>query len=198
MMSSFTQPRWPLLLAGYENAAPLSDELHSSNGIYMNEQTGVKSKAYDAFPAPLHNGEKGGFDVHVYYFQSNNEQSAYARQLHDYIRREFPDLRAHQFFDGPAGPHPVATFQVDLLSPLQFGAFVPWIAVYRGPCSVLVHPNTDTTGMDLMQKTEEEVHNHTDRAMWIGDKVPLDTSFFGKQYGNAKKRATKGGLGKGA
>jgi hypothetical protein len=41
-----------------------------------NPQTGVKSEAYDRFVAPLTNGIRGGFDVHVYWYQVRVFQSS--------------------------------------------------------------------------------------------------------------------------
>ncbi len=58
-------------------------------------------------------------------------------------------------------------FEVNLFTPKQFGAFIPWLVVNRGPLSALVHPNTD-----------DEERDHTQRATWMGDKLPLDLSIF--------------------
>ena len=51
---------YPSPLAGYENAEPLSDERNEDGKSLKNTQTGVKSKAYDEFVAPLDNGRRGG------------------------------------------------------------------------------------------------------------------------------------------
>lgn len=58
-------------------------------------------------------------------------------------------------------------FEVNIFTPAQFGAFVPWLSVHRGPLSVLVHPNTTE---------DEERLNHTQRAIWLGERIPLDLS----------------------
>lgn len=76
-----------------------------------------------------------------------------------------PELRIYTFFDRPVGPHPVAMFEVNLFTPAQFGAFVPWLVINRGPLSALIHPNTVKT---------EELRNHTQRATWLGERIPLD------------------------
>ena len=34
-------------------------------------------------------------------------------------------------------------FEVNIFTPAQFGAFVAWLVINRGPLSALVHPNTD-------------------------------------------------------
>ena len=61
-------------------------------------------------------------------------------------------------------------FEVNLFTPAQFGAFIPWLVINRGPLSALVHPNTDDE--------EEEERNHTQRATWLGQPLPLDLSIF--------------------
>lgn len=60
-------------------------------------------------------------------------------------------------------------FEVNLFSPAQFGAFIPWLVVHRGPLSVLIHPNT----LD-----GEEERNHTQQATWLGERIPLDLRLF--------------------
>ncbi|KAK4190828.1 DOPA-like domain-containing protein [Podospora australis] len=175
MADSSLDFNYPSPLAGYENAPPLPDARTDDGKSYVNPPTGVLSPAYEKFVEPLDNGRRGGFDVHIYYFQNNPEQTAYARELWERIRREFPELRIYTFWDRPIGPHPVAMFEVNLFTPAQFGAFIPWLVVWRGPLSVLVHPNTTEEDVHEM---ERELRNHTDRAIWLGDKIPLDVGRF--------------------
>ena len=67
-------------------------------------------------------------------------------------------------------------FEVSIFTPAQFGAFIPWLAVWRGPLSVLVHPNTvPAEGESLVAA---ELRDHTQRAIWLGEKQTLDTSIF--------------------
>lgn len=128
--------------------------------------------------------------------QTNPDQVTYARALYERIRREckyfahppayvstpkshpnlfaltpVPELRIYTFFDRPLGPHPVAMFEVNLFTPAQFGAFIPWLVINRGPLSALVHPNT-------AGGAAEEERNHTQRATWLGDRIPLDLRVF--------------------
>ncbi|KAK4103288.1 hypothetical protein N658DRAFT_514768 [Parathielavia hyrcaniae] len=166
---------YPSPLAGYEDAPSLPEERAEDGKSYRNPQTGVLSSAYDKFTEPLDNGPRGGFDIHIYYFQTNPEQTQYARQLWERIRREFPELRVYAFWDRPVGPHPVAMFEVNVFTPAQFGAFVPWLAVWRGPLSALVHPNTLEPGVP---EPERELRNHTQRAIWMGERLPLDLGRF--------------------
>lgn len=73
------------------------------------------------------------------------------------------------------GPHPIAMFEVNLFTPAQFGAFIPWLVINRGPLSVLVHPNTvdPVTG-----ERKEAERDHTQRATWMGERVLLDLGVF--------------------
>lgn len=82
-------------------------------------------------------------------------------------------------------------FEVNLFTPAQFGAFVSWLVIWRGPLSVLVHPNT--IEQDGVLLSESELRNHTQRATWMGDKVPLDlTMFYQWRAKEAAERAAKG------
>lgn len=98
-----------------------------------------------------------------------------------------PELRIYRFFDRPLGPHPVAMFEVNLLSPAQFGAFIPWLTIWRGPLSVLVHPNTEEEGVEVWAR---EHRNHTQRATWMGEKIPIDASVFFRMRDVLQKRGS--------
>lgn len=63
-------------------------------------------------------------------------------------------------------------FEVNVFTPAQFGAFVAWLAVWRGPLSVLVHPNTVAT--DPAARAEAARRDHGERAIWMGERIPLD------------------------
>ena len=72
-------------------------------------------------------------------------------------------------------------FEVNVFTPKQFGAFIPWLVVNRGPLSALVHPNTDDPARD-----------HTQRATWMGDRLALDfTMFPSVRQARAKLEAVK-------
>lgn len=125
-------------------------------------------------------------DVHIYYYQHNLSLAKYASELHQRIRREFPELRIYKFWDRPVGPHTVAMFEVNLFTPAQFGAFVPWLVVNRGPLSVLLHPNTER-GV----QGESEERDHTQRAVWMGERLPLDLSVFREEEKKVQVKEVK-------
>jgi len=66
-------------------------------------------------------------------------------------------------------------FEVNLFTPAQFGAFIPWLVIHRGPLSALLHPNTiDTVTGD----EADEYRDHTQRATWLGNPIALDLGMF--------------------
>lgn len=85
-------------------------------------------------------------------------------------------MRIYRFWDKPVGPHPIAMFEVNLFTPVQFGAFIPWLTAHRGPLSVLVHPNTEPGEGET--KTEAELRDHSERAIWMGERLPLNYDLF--------------------
>jgi DOPA 4,5-dioxygenase len=80
-----------------------------------------------------------------------------------------PELRIYKVFERPIGPHPMPMFEVNIFTPEQFGAFIPWLVINRGPLSALIHPNTD-----------DEERDHTQRATWMGQPLPLHLKMFKK------------------
>ncbi|KAJ3010460.1 UNVERIFIED_CONTAM: hypothetical protein HDU68_002125, partial [Siphonaria sp. JEL0065] len=115
----------------------------------------------DTFSAPIRPKERGnGWDFHIY---SRKEiQVQQAQELRRRIIQEFPTLRVRQFREGPFGPHSLPMFEVDVCTPLEFGAFMSWIALNRSGLSVLAHPQTG-----------DDVEDHFTHGIWLGDKVPL-------------------------
>lgn len=160
---------FPSPLEGYENLDPLPTVKQEDKSI-ANPQTGKLSEAYSHFISPLDNGIRGGFDLHIYYNQFDEAELKFAKELYERIRREFPELRIYTFWDRPVGPHVLSMFEVNVHTPVQFGAFVPWLAIHRGALSVLIHPNT--------VDKDEELRNHTQRAIWMGERLPLKTAAF--------------------
>ncbi|RMZ75231.1 hypothetical protein DV737_g5394, partial [Chaetothyriales sp. CBS 132003] len=120
-------------LKGYENAAPLPDELQEDGKSFKNppRADGGLSKAYTEFTSGITNDRRGGFDIHIYYYQNNAEQREFARALWKRIRYEFPELRIYRFWEKPIGPHPVSMFEVNVFTPAEFGAFVSWLVIVQ-------------------------------------------------------------------
>ncbi|KAF4998975.1 hypothetical protein FGRMN_2774 [Fusarium graminum] len=170
---------YPSPLTGYENAPPLSDEIAEDGKSYVNPPAEKLSEAYEQFIEPLDRSQRGAFDVHIYYLQTNEKQTKYAKELWERIRREFPELRIYKLWDKPIGPHPVAMFEVNIFTPAQFGAFISWLTIWRGPLSALIHPNViPEEGANHMAS---EKRDHLERAIWMGERIPLDLSLFNER-----------------
>ncbi|KAF7335295.1 putative 21 protein [Mycena sanguinolenta] len=146
-------------------------------------QAPALSPAYTELPPPFDpDPARNAFDFHIYY---NAKDEAHARDLHTRISREFPELRIYRFWDRAVGPHPIPMFEVNnsssfvnpfclpyakvnTFTPHQTGALFCWLVANRGPCPVLIHPNT-TKGAFL---------DHTAHATWMGTPLKLKTGMF--------------------
>ena len=114
-----------------------------------------------------------GFHAHVYY---DAESKTDAEALRAEIDARY-DVVLGRWHDKPVGPHPFWSYQV-AFTPELFGDIVPWLAMHRRDLTILVHPET---GDDLI--------DHSDYAMWLGDSATLDLKRFRER---AAERAAKG------
>lgn len=111
------------------------------------------------------------YDIHTYYFQSSEKSKQEARALRDKLAHDFAkeveakEINIYKLWDAPIGPHPYAMWECDFKSPEIFSRLVPWFQLNHGDLSVLVHPHTD----------KGSLVDHTNHAIWIGDKVKLIT-----------------------
>lgn len=113
-----------------------------------------RSPAYDNHPTPIRSPSEGNaFDFHgeigfyllersldlgprlVYHNPDSPAEVQHARELHERIRREFPELRIYRFFEKPIGPHTLAMFEVNTFTPAETGALFGFLTVWRGPLS---------------------------------------------------------------
>lgn len=99
-----------------------------------------------------------GYHAHVYYEPATRELAA---RLRDALGERF-DVILGRWHDLPVGPHPKSMYQVAFGAD-QFDKVVPFLMLNRAGLDVLVHPET---GDDLV--------DHRDHALWLGQKLPLD------------------------
>jgi aromatic ring-cleaving dioxygenase len=114
-----------------------------------------------------------GFHAHVYYDAESKDEAA---QLRAEIEARY-DVVMGRWRDKLVGPHPFWSYQV-AFKPELFGDIVPWLSMNRRDLIILVHPET---GDDLI--------DHSDYAMWLGDSATLDLKRFRER---AAERAAKG------
>jgi len=99
-----------------------------------------------------------GFHAHIYFDTSSREAAARVREG---LGASF-EVQLGRWHDKPIGPHPKPMYQVAFL-PEQFGKVVPWLMLNREGLDILVHPSTG-----------DDVGDHTDRSMWLGEKLELN------------------------
>ncbi len=104
------------------------------------------------------------FHAHVYFDAGTLGQ---ARALCEAARDAF-GVEMGRVHEKPVGPHPDWSCQL-AFPPEKFGDVVPWLALNRGGLAVLVHPETG-----------DELKDHTEHAIWLGEARPLDVSMFSK------------------
>lgn len=98
------------------------------------------------------------FHAHVYY------DPATTLGVAERLRERISDLFVVQlgrWHDRPVGPHVQAMYQVAFTPPV-FASFVPWLILHRDGLTVLVHANT-----------LEPFRDHTEHALWLGEKLPI-------------------------
>lgn len=100
--------------------------------------------------------------AHVYFGPETREPAWALREL---IEARFA-IEMGRFHEKPVGPHPCWSYQV-AFRPEDFDQLVPWLALNRGGLVVFIHPNT---GDDLV--------DHRDRAIWLGEKLDLKLEIF--------------------
>jgi len=98
------------------------------------------------------------FHAHVYYDADTRET---ASRVRDGLAAQF-EVELGRWREEPVGPHPQSMYQVKF-APGEFGKIVPWLMLHHESLDVLIHPSTD-----------DDVSDHTDRALWLGKKLDLN------------------------
>ncbi len=102
------------------------------------------------------------FHAHVYFDAASMAQ---ARKLCEQAREKF-GVEMGRVHERPVGPHPDWSCQM-AFAPELFGALIPWLALNRNGLIVFVHPETG-----------DELKDHTEHALWMGEIRELDLSIF--------------------
>jgi DOPA 4,5-dioxygenase len=109
-------------------------------------------------------GSITGYHAHIY-FKTPTEQH-YVLALLAAIAERFPGVRIGRVHEKPVGPHPVGMCQVAFTTDV-FTYLVPFLMLNQAGLSVLVHPETG-----------DDLSDHTIHALWLGERLPLNTSIF--------------------
>ncbi len=103
-----------------------------------------------------------GYHAHVYYAAETRPN---AETLRNALNENF-DVTLGRWHDNPIGPHSTAMYQV-IFKIADFGVLVPWLMINRNNLNILVHPETG-----------DDLEDHTENALWLGQKLDLDLSAF--------------------
>ncbi len=108
------------------------------------------------------NTDISGYHAHIYYRPETREIAAALRKAID----EKFNVILGRWRDMPVGPHPEPMYQV-AFSTAEFDRLVPWLMINHQNLDIFIHP---MTGDDL--------EDHRDYAIWIGNKLSLKLDFF--------------------
>ena len=101
-----------------------------------------------------------GYHAHIYFEESNRDHAAEIRET---MAARF-DVEMGRWHDKLVGPHTRPMYQVSFATEV-FAEIVPWLIVNHGDLAVLIHP-----------RTGDDLPDHTDYALWLGEKLDLDLS----------------------
>jgi len=120
-----------------------------------------------------------GFHFHTYFFQNNDDHTKGARSLREIIHQEIAsgvlaNCSMNHLNLNPVGPHPIGSWET-CCNVTSVGPAVSFFMQNRGQFSVLLHP-----------LTVSEVIDHTERAFWLGQRMPLDTHVLSNDHHTAQ------------
>ena len=101
-----------------------------------------------------------GYHAHIYFEDANRDHAAAIRET---MAQRF-DVEMGRWHDKPVGPHSRPMYQVSFSNGV-FADIIPWLMVNHGDLAVLIHP-----------RTGDDLPDHTDYALWLGEKLDLDLS----------------------
>lgn len=111
------------------------------------------------------------WDFHVYYDDATRDES---NALKSRLLNDFPEYASEGSIivkqlpvENPIGPHYYLFWEVDVARVDVFAKILSWFVQHHGSLSILIHPQT---GFDLK--------DHTDHALWLGEKKEIKTSVF--------------------
>ena len=97
--------------------------------------------------------------AHIYFDAASREAAAVLRTA---AGAAFPGVEFGRMHERPVGPHPRWSCQLAFPAAL-LGSVLPWLVEHRGGLTLFVHPNTG-----------QSLEDHRDRALWMGELLPLN------------------------
>lgn len=110
--------------------------------------------------------------AHAYFPYSTPAEQQAANSFRDQLKSEYSSdksVNIGAIAPKPVGPHPLPQFEIAFTT-LKLAEVVPWLMFNRPESfSMLVHPFT-----------EKLVEDHTCRAVWIGQQLPMSLTTLAK------------------
>ena len=105
------------------------------------------------------------YHAHIYF---ENQTKKVAESLRRRINQEF-DVKIGKWHYKPIGPHPNNMYQVTFDASI-FSDFILWLSTNRNNSNILIHP-----------QSANNLKDHTDSAIWLGESLKLKLDSFTKQ-----------------
>ncbi len=103
-------------------------------------------------------GTVRGYHAHVYYDEASRGA---AERLRERLAERF-EVELGRWHDRPIGPHPRWSYQV-AFAPEVFAEIVPFLMLNRDGLIIFLHPDTG-----------EDVPDHRDHPLWMGQSLEVD------------------------
>lgn len=103
-----------------------------------------------------------GYHAHIYFDKDSIEK---AKLIANQISEKF-DLSLGRFHEKLVGPHPRWSVQL-AFNKNKLGRVIPWLMKNRDGLTVFVHPETG-----------DDLKDHTDHALWMGEMLELNLDLF--------------------
>lgn len=107
-----------------------------------------------------------GWHAHVYFDEASRDP---AQSVRDAVTARFSGaMEMGRWHEKLVGPHPRWSYQI-AFAPDAFDTIIPWLALNRQGLTVFIHPETG-----------DALTDHRDRAIWMGEVLPLNLDIFRK------------------
>jgi len=135
----------------------------------------MNAEAKDSLLKEALRDEIEAYHMHVYFMEKDEPNRKSALQIRSKIvqlaTEKYFNVKLGQVNDGPRGPHIIGSYEIMFLKE-EMSHLVSWIMQNHGPHSVLMHP-----------LTRYELCDHTIRAMWLGQPLPLNMTALQQDLG---------------
>ncbi|WP_420549843.1 DOPA 4,5-dioxygenase family protein [Curvivirga sp.] len=106
------------------------------------------------------------YHAHIYFDEATKD---IAWSIREQIEKNWPDIDMGRFWERNVGPHPRWSFQV-AFHHKDFADITKWLMFNRKDLVVFLHPQSG-----------DELADHRDHPIWMGEKLQLDLSMMEKK-----------------